>query len=565
MTINAPPTGVAAIAAVDAWFEGVGRTFLGKLLPDDPLLAGKGAAGWRISTKGYEILVVVDADFPFSRPKCYLNNVTSALPHVEHNGKLCLRNPEIPSDPASAVASAIGLARQLLTDISIGAEDDDFQEDFGLYWSQTCDGSAARLLGLQGAESAHGRWIATSAAFYGFRTAIDADRWWQHRFGRTTTKLRRMATIRLNVLPSPGNYPATLADLWNLVNRRSVNGLAVLQACLEPCPKALLVTLTGNAPSGRSHAVSLLLSRKPDQKGKPLKRRAILGPGRKLPFSVERLSECFDLKRLQTQSLDAAGTRLPYAERDQLARSRVAIIGCGALGSGVARHLAKSGVGHLMLVDPETLGWENIRRHQLGAGHVGLNKAKGLAMAIAQENPDILAVEAYDMSIQTLLSANPNALTNVDLILACTANWAANSLIDDRMQAQGEPPCIYAWMEAHALASHAVLIMPGDAFRSGYDAAGNPPMAASSSSKPAPEECGGLTTPFGAIELAHAETITARFAMDYLRGRTRKTEWRTWLTDTASLADADGEWTKEWITSRGQPNPLGEIVTADWK
>jgi hypothetical protein len=564
MTVDASPTRVAAMAAVDTWFEGLGKPFLGKLKPDDPLLGGKGVAGWRVSTKGYEILIVVDAVFPFSRPKCYLSNSKSALPHVENDGKLCLRNPEIPSDPALAVASAIGLARQLLTDISIGAEDDDLQEDFGLYWSQTCDGSAARLLGFQGADSAHGRWIATSAAFYGFRSAVDADRWWQHRFGRTTTKLRRMAMIRLNALPSPGNYPTTITDLWNLVDRRSVNGLAILQACLEPCPKALLVTLTGNAPSGRSHAVSLLLSRKPDQKGKPFKRRAILGPGRKFPFSVERLSECFDLKRLQTQSLDSAGTRLPYAERDQLARSRVAIIGCGALGSGVARHLAKSGVGRLMLVDPENLGWENIRRHQLGAGHVGLNKAKGLAMAIAQENPDILAVEAHDTSIQMLLSENPNALTNVDLIVACTANWAANSLIDDRIPAQGDQPCLYAWMEAHALASHAVLIMPGNAFRSGYDAAGNPPIVASSSLKPVPAECGGLTTPFGTVELAYAEGLTARLALEFLRGRISKTEWRTWLTDAASLADAEGEWTQEWLASRGQPNPLGEIVTADW-
>lgn len=564
MTFNAPPTGVAAIAAVDAWFEGLGRPFVGKLAPVDPLLTGKGAAGWRLSTKGYEILVVVDEVFPFSRPNCYLLGVNSALPHVAHDGKLCLRNPEIPSDPASAVAAAIGLARQLLKDISIGAEDDDFQEDFGLYWNQTCDGNAARLLGLQGTDSAHGRWIETPAAFYGFRTTADADRWWQHRFGRTTTKLRRMATIRLNALPSPGSYPATLADLWSLVDRRSTDGLAILQACLDPCPKVLLVTLTGIAPSSRPHAVSLFLSRTPDKKGKPLKRRTILGPGRKPPFSIERLSECFDLKRLRTQVLNAAGTRLPYAERDQLARLRVAIIGCGALGSGVARHLAKSGVGHLVLIDPEMLGWENIRRHQLGARHIGFNKAKGLAMAITQENPDILAVEAHDQSVQTLLSANPNALMSVDLIVSCTANWAANSCIDDRMRVQGGPPCIYAWMEAHALASHAVLIMSDKTLASGYDLAGNPPMTASKSIRPAPAECGGLTTPFGAIELGYAETLTARLAMDFLRGRANKSEWRTWLTDAASLADAEGAWTPEWIRSRGQPSPLGEIVVANW-
>lgn len=168
------------------------------------------------------------------------------------------------------------------------------------------------------------------------------------------------------------------------------------------------------------------------------------------------------------------------------------------------------------------------------------------------------------MSVQKLLSADPNALESVDLIVACTANWSANSKIDNMIRVHGGPPCIYAWMEAHALASHSVLIMADKSFTSGYDLSGNPTMMASRSAKPAPVECGGLTTPFGTVELAYAESLAARLALDFLRGRLTKTEWRTWLTDAVSLADAEGAWTPEWVISRGQPNPLGEIVVADW-
>jgi hypothetical protein len=470
----------------------------------------------------------------------------------------------LPSDPVGAVAAAIGLARKLLADIAIGDEDDDFFEDFGLYWAQGCSGPSARLLGLTGASSARGAWMSTDAAFYGFTDRTAAERWWTHRFGRVETKVHRMAIVALEALPQPDSYPETASDLWRLVEGRSKDGAAVLRECLDQCPKALLVTLTGFAPSSRPHAASLLLSRKVDRRNMPMKRRAVVGArsGRGLP--IERLCEGFDVKRLKTEALDAASSRLPYEERDRLVRSRVAVIGCGALGSGVARLLAKSGVGRLVLVDPDAMGWENIRRHQLGAGFVGHNKAKAFAIAIAQENPDIVSVEPHGVSIQTLLGRDPSWLSKMDLVVACTANWAANAAIGHHVGLHGGPACIFAWMEAHALASHAVLITPDKTFASGYDAAGNPPMTASTSERVAPAECGGLTTPFGAIELAHAEGLAARLAMDFLRGKSTKAEWRTWLTDAASLADAQGRWTQEWIASRGEPNPMGQIVSAEW-
>lgn len=64
---------------------------------------------------------------------------------------------------------------------------------------------------------------------------------------------------------------------------------------------------------------------------------------------------------------------------------------------------------------------------------------------------------------------------------------------------------------------------------------------------------------------AHAEGLTARLATDFLRAGSTKAGWRTWLTDAASLSDAQGEWTPEWIASRGEPNRLGGIVSVDWQ
>lgn len=567
MTIHVPPVAVDPLDAVEAWFQGLAPRYLGRVPADDPLLGGAtGSVGWRLQTLGHELVVVVDGSFPFSRPLVYLRGMSRRLPHVEHGGKICLRNPEVPSDPVMAVTSALGEARQLLRDIAAGKEEDDFQEDFGLYWAQDAsNGHRARLLLPSGRGTAHAAWVGTGAAIYVFASGIDARRWWKHRYGADLAQVRRAATIELTSLPHPDRYPSTGAELWSLIEQRSEQGSEILGELLLQMPKGLPLVLTGKAPSGRRHAVAVFLARPRDHKGMPQHRRVMeFGYDRgKAPSSV--LCGRYTLTRIKADALDAANTRLPYGERDRLARSRVAVIGCGALGSGVARLLAKSGVGHLVLVDPETLGWENIRRHQLGAGYVGHAKASALAAAIAQENPDIGSATAIDVRIQALLASDPAAFKDIDLVVACTGSWAANAALDHHLSSTGaEFPALYAWMEAHALASHAVLVMPGGSFRAGFDAAGQPRMEASNSLKPAPAECGGFTSPFGAIELAYAETLTSRLALDFLRGKSAMSVWQTWLADKTALQDAQAAWTPEWITARGEPSPIGGVSVAPW-
>lgn len=567
MTIHVPPKALDPLDALDAWFQGLGPRYLGRIGPDDPLVHGSPTSvGWRLATLGRELVIIVDADFPFGRPRIYLQSMTDRLPHVERDGKLCLRNPAVPSDPVTAVASAVGEARQLLRDISDGIEDDDFQEDFGLYWLQ--DASAkrrARLLVPREQGTGYGTWFETVEAVYVFESAPRAQRWWNHRYGDNLSKLRRAATIELSSLPSPALYPSSAAELWKLVEQRSIGGVDILEELVSQTPKAFPVVLLGTSPSGRRHAVVVLLSRPSDGRRKASNRREMengYGRGR-TPADI--LFARYTLARLKTEFLDAANSRLPYGEEQILSNARVALVGCGALGSGVAKLLAKSGVGHLVLIDPEALGWDNIRRHQLGAAHVGKAKATALSQVIARENPDIGSTAAYCTSLQQLLRTKPEAIENLDLVISCTADWAANAALDEYLTDGAErPAALYAWLEAHALASHAVLILPGASFRTGFDPAGHPRMAATASGKLAPPECGGTTSPFGAIELAHAETLTSRLALDFLRRKCLTTTWRTWLTDEISLEDAEGSWAGDWIIARGRPTAFGEVVVGPW-
>jgi len=147
-------------------------------------------------------------------------------------------------------------------------------------------------------------------------------------------------------------------------------------------PKEAFVVLAGKVASGREHYAAMRLRRPLDRGGQPLRRRAMRKGIEEVEDPIRSLFGRLKLQRLVTQRMDSSSSRLPEGVQRQIAAAKIIVVGCGALGSGVARMLAQAGVEHLHLVDPEKLGWENIRRHELGGGAVGYGKAEALANSI---------------------------------------------------------------------------------------------------------------------------------------------------------------------------------------
>lgn len=66
---------------------------------------------------------------------------------------------------------------------------------------------------------------------------------------------------------------------------------------------------------------------------------------------------------------------------------RSAVFGCGALGSKIVMHLARSGYTKLTLIDPDHISPHNLVRHSLFAEDEGENKAEALAEKIRKMYP----------------------------------------------------------------------------------------------------------------------------------------------------------------------------------
>lgn len=89
----------------------------------------------------------------------------------------------------------------------------------------------------------------------------------------------------------------------------------------------------------------------------------------------------------QEELENAFDQRFPKEIKEKLRASKVAIAGLGGLGSNIAVMLARSGVGHLLLVDYDVVDITNLNRQMYGVSHIGLPKTEALLTILQQINP----------------------------------------------------------------------------------------------------------------------------------------------------------------------------------
>lgn len=570
LLLNATVLAGSADPGLDAWFTGLGDEYLGRIPAGS--LRPRMVEGWRLRWRDRELEIQVDADFPFSVARVYLVGYSRAKaePHVEKDGKLCLATKAVPGDRLRTIQAAVADAVQLLKDNETKKHEDDFRDDFGLYWLSWATRGDVRVQVMPGSHGASktvlGRAVMTDRGLLVFPGKAEAIAVTNNLTGAAPKSLKETPVIVIDPLPAPARYPETAEELWALVEARSHDGVHLLERLMSNTPTEAFVVLAGKSPSGREHYAAMCLRRPLDKAGNPLKRRFMRKSIEPSKDTARTVFGRFGLDRVFTQRMDTAISRLPEGIRDQLAAAKVIVAGCGALGSGVARMLAQAGVAHLWLVDPEDLGWENIRRHELGALAVNTGKAKSLAGSIRANLPTMGVAEGYLSTFATFAREHPDVLKVADLVISCTGDWAADASVENALAQSGlKAVAVYGWMEPHALATHAVLIgKSGAKFADGFGDNGQFRLRVVAGGKPPPAECGGASTPFGAIELAHAQALVAKLAIDALRGLADAPVWRSWLADATAFREADASVTSGWAAARGQPDDVGGPYEGDW-
>ena len=106
----------------------------------------------------------------------------------------------------------------------------------------------------------------------------------------------------------------------------------------------------------------------------------------------------------------------------------VAICGLGGLGSNIAIHLARAGIGKLILCDFDRVDITNLHRQQYKASQIGMYKTDALADNLREINPYI------ELETHTEHIAEENAVTllqGVDIICEAFDNAEAKAMLTD--------------------------------------------------------------------------------------------------------------------------------------
>lgn len=224
---------------------------------------------------------------------------------------------------------------------------------------------------------------------------------------------------------------------------------------------------------------------------------------------------------IEVARTDASIMRLragPDAPR--LGAKRVTICGIGAIGSEIARLLAQSGVGHLVLIDFELLRPGNLTRHAASGRYVGQPKVEAVRQTLNDALPHIdvvgLRARLWDPGLAKL------AVDTTDLVIDATGNRAYADMLGRIAQASDRPLIAAALYRGGAIARLSVQSRTTCPIFERGPANGFPEVPADPVAPSGPQletGCGAPVNNAPPWAVAAASALAARTAIDALCGR----------------------------------------------
>jgi molybdopterin/thiamine biosynthesis adenylyltransferase len=514
-------------------------------------------AGWQLSAE----IVPAERDLILALPDlypCALPIVALAeppppgeLPHVELDGTFCLST--------SSALMELPIASRALRQGLRGESQEDFLDESSTYWTLGQPGEKGIWLVSSCPRTSQHLYVAILK-----HSVVLADSeeklkiWLTNAFPGVSTKIKLGAVLlRLPEPIYPRSYPKHTGDILALAETAGDNALKLLASTLKPNAHGYIifsfehnnqtVLLCLRAEVGTHFSIGWK-SRQPLWSG----------------YRKDRVPDTVLLKRIVNAKFRTVRMKVTRIDSNSLlhrtagvysqsmSNISVAVIGCGALGGMVIQLLAQTGIRRLTLVDGDVLTWQNIGRHVLSGKSVGMNKAIGMKTDILARFPDY-AVEAISERWEQAWKEAPDIFKEHDMIIALSAEWLSDSMLNSlSKQGVDMPPVLFGWVEAHALAGHAVVVLPeGGCLRCLTDKFGE--FQHSVSVLP-PEHaiqreaaCGAFYQPFSAAAAAPTAAMVVKIALDALVGRIEYSEHRTWVGAKDQFDMVDASITPKWF------------------
>ena len=119
---------------------------------------------------------------------------------------------------------------------------------------------------------------------------------------------------------------------------------------------------------------------------------------------------------------------ISWWRQEKLAAAKVLVVGAGALGNEVLKNLALLGVGHVYIIDYDTIESSNLTRSVLcRASDAGKSKAERAAAAVKSLNPD---VKVHAVNGNVIADLGLGVYEEMDVVIGCLDNREARLWIN---------------------------------------------------------------------------------------------------------------------------------------
>jgi molybdopterin-synthase adenylyltransferase len=422
----------------------------------------------KIQVEGYgefQTRIQIPPEFPSALPAVSfpIAELPQVLPHIDQQGKSCLAHATglllDRRNPAGILRESVERATQVLIDGLSGRSDQDFIEELNAYWqprskmraiSLVEPNQTSRKIVLAGLEPVSN--IPNTRKYVFADTAAQLSAWIGI-YGAAATRTVPAYYLALD-RPVPREFATEeigTAQLISEVGRASSTAsLKGFQEWLRGMTLPAFVLISMPVKAGRTVvAVELRSSSEVSKGGMYTFRKGTLRASQEAADSpgttrigVDRFDRDFLLPRGGAEVI--------------LSSSTVAVVGCGAVGSFVAFWLAKTGVGTIKLIDPETLTNENVHRHVLGVSDVGTYKAEALAGLLSRQLPH-LSFPFKNSGVFEILRSEKNYL-DVQLLINATGDETLGLELNERLR--NIVPILHAWNDPLSLGGHVLLTIP---------------------------------------------------------------------------------------------------------
>jgi molybdopterin/thiamine biosynthesis adenylyltransferase len=495
----------------------------------------------------FSLTVSFNDDFPQKLPTIYLDNPAKYgfLPHVCWKGIVCYTdNQGVSIDidrPIDVAEYALNQAVEVLS-IEKSKREELFYNEFEGYWNNQDSSRCVHLFSDLGDDkeilNVHINKKKLPEAFFSNNNKINLN----DGYAFSNLCKSKKTQIKAFYFSLNSHFPPPLPKqeinidyLINIFNALSDDDKAFWEECLskDDIPKTLYIIFSQPRPIGGKSFFGLYAPYGLNWLNNPKGYKHQI-----TPLSIQRHSPDYLLQR--------AGASTEYIDK------KVAIIGCGSVGSRIAEFLVTSGVRNLTLIDDDLYTVDNIFRHILDSKYIRYNKAAALSSQLKSRFPYI-SINSIDEKIVKLSPL----LIDMDVVVDATGEPTLSRQLNVQRHSvsNNAPILVTTWLEPMGLGGHAIL---SDGKYNGclsclYHKDNSETLISRTNFISENQVvtrnltgCGGSFVPFGAIDAIKTSEIATRMILDVMSSEHNDYERYQWWCGSDDIAKENNIKTTEW-------------------